>query len=311
MKKSILLIVSSDGPSARVPGYFFKAVKTATCSAWQVDVKELGFGALGEGTWRKHELVGGLEHFLFSHIYIYIGNNHPNWLIFFRGVQTTNQWILNTLIMPFHHDNHKEIYHKKNGLGVWVCLKMGSHPPNDIFLWGTLWLTWVGKTYAMELLHLFQWDNIPLPWINFVKTSQCHWNDGLDVGDYPNWAELFKSVNYDEHLSRFVYPNIISLSSKYHHVLLNRVIRLGWWFVISTFPISYLGLVRTGVLGCILSYHKLSHHKSFVHPIKSQQHLGWISIFLWFSYGFPRLFLGFLDVFGPHRGVPLQELRDV
>ena len=28
-------------------------------------------------------LVGGLEHFLF---FPYIGNNHPNWLIFFRGV---------------------------------------------------------------------------------------------------------------------------------------------------------------------------------------------------------------------------------
>ena len=24
----------------------------------------------------------------------YIGNNHPNWLIFFRGVQTTNQWYI-------------------------------------------------------------------------------------------------------------------------------------------------------------------------------------------------------------------------
>ena len=30
----------SNWPRARVPGYFFKAVKTATCSAWQVDVKE-------------------------------------------------------------------------------------------------------------------------------------------------------------------------------------------------------------------------------------------------------------------------------
>ena len=28
-------------------------------------------------------------------IFPYIGNNHPNWLIFFRGVQTTNQWFLN------------------------------------------------------------------------------------------------------------------------------------------------------------------------------------------------------------------------
>ena len=41
--------------------------------------------------WRRYQLtylVGGLDHFLFSP---YIGNNHPNWLIFFRGVQTTNQ----------------------------------------------------------------------------------------------------------------------------------------------------------------------------------------------------------------------------
>ena len=35
-----------------------------------------------------HTLVGGLEQFF---IFPYIGNNHPNWLIFFRGVQTTNQ----------------------------------------------------------------------------------------------------------------------------------------------------------------------------------------------------------------------------
>ena len=34
----------------------------------------------------QHILVGGLEHF-----FPYIGNNHPNWLIFFRGVETTNQ----------------------------------------------------------------------------------------------------------------------------------------------------------------------------------------------------------------------------
>ena len=27
-------------------------------------------------------------------IFPYIGNNHPNWLIFFRGVQTTNQMML-------------------------------------------------------------------------------------------------------------------------------------------------------------------------------------------------------------------------
>ena len=37
----------------------------------------------------QQNLVGGLEHVLFFHI---IGNNNnPNWLIFFRGVETTNQ----------------------------------------------------------------------------------------------------------------------------------------------------------------------------------------------------------------------------
>ena len=36
-------------------------------------------------------LVGGLEHF-FNFPYIaYIGNNHPSWLIFFRGDQRPNQ----------------------------------------------------------------------------------------------------------------------------------------------------------------------------------------------------------------------------
>ena len=40
----------------------------------------------------RYELIGGLEHdFYFS---MYWESHHPNWLIFFRGVQTTNQWIM-------------------------------------------------------------------------------------------------------------------------------------------------------------------------------------------------------------------------
>ena len=35
-------------------------------------------------------LVVWLPFFIFP----YIGNNHPNWLIFFRGVQTTNQLMI-------------------------------------------------------------------------------------------------------------------------------------------------------------------------------------------------------------------------
>ena len=47
-------------------------------------------------------LVGGLEHFLFSHRF---GNNHPNWLIFFRGVETTNQiWFMDSpTVRRWHH----------------------------------------------------------------------------------------------------------------------------------------------------------------------------------------------------------------
>ena len=40
------------------------------------------------GWWDKTWLIGGLEHLLF---FPHIGNNHPNWLVFFGGVQTTNQ----------------------------------------------------------------------------------------------------------------------------------------------------------------------------------------------------------------------------
>ena len=42
-------------------------------------------------TMGNRRLVGSLEHFLF---FPYIGNNHSNWLIFFRGIETTNQKVI-------------------------------------------------------------------------------------------------------------------------------------------------------------------------------------------------------------------------
>ena len=39
-----------------------------------------------------HYLVGGLEHDLYFSIYWEV--HHPNWLIFFRGVETTNQCLI-------------------------------------------------------------------------------------------------------------------------------------------------------------------------------------------------------------------------
>ena len=48
----------------------------------------LGFAMMIQGI--KYAF-GGLEHCLFSHIFGTFWNNHPHWLIFFRGVETTNQ----------------------------------------------------------------------------------------------------------------------------------------------------------------------------------------------------------------------------
>ena len=43
--------------------------------------------------WSMISMVGGLEHVFFQ----YIWNNHPNWLICFRGVETTNQFPIDSL----------------------------------------------------------------------------------------------------------------------------------------------------------------------------------------------------------------------
>ena len=38
-------------------------------------------------------------------IFPYIGNNHPNWLIFFRGVETTNQYIYTYIYIVYIYIN--------------------------------------------------------------------------------------------------------------------------------------------------------------------------------------------------------------
>ena len=42
-------------------------------------------------------------------IFPYVGNSNPNWLIFFRGVQTTNQII--TIMIGYHHDESPLNHH--------------------------------------------------------------------------------------------------------------------------------------------------------------------------------------------------------
>ena len=58
------------------------------------------------GNEMKQPLVGGLEQEIYFSIYIYIGKNHPNWLIFFRGVETTNQTTVPSRCFPTRGSNH-------------------------------------------------------------------------------------------------------------------------------------------------------------------------------------------------------------
>ena len=104
-------------------------------------------------------------------IFPYIGNNHPNWLIFFRGVQTTNQLMycipsmepIRTYSLPFIAIARKEFMEVKhtgeNGVewknlgNYWWCLAphwwyimvgMGGIMPNM-------------HQYALSLVREFCW----------------------------------------------------------------------------------------------------------------------------------------------------------
>ena len=85
---------------------FWRTSPIPTLSWWQIKITELAI---------NDHLVGGLEHFSFFIIFPYAGNNNPNWLLFFRWVETTNQPYMlvtgnkNTSFSDtatFHHWNH-------------------------------------------------------------------------------------------------------------------------------------------------------------------------------------------------------------
>jgi hypothetical protein len=76
--------------------------------------------------WVRLKMSGWwLEHVLF-HILGNIGNNHPNWLIFFRGVQTTN--LINYIFLFCFLINRKL---KKNG--CWFPPSCIYHKPYYFF----------------------------------------------------------------------------------------------------------------------------------------------------------------------------------
>ena len=70
----------------------------------QVPRSSMHFDVVMDNSWKNHNWLVVWNIFIFPSI----GNNHPNWLIFFRGVQTTNQWknhkilLLRMLISHYH-----------------------------------------------------------------------------------------------------------------------------------------------------------------------------------------------------------------
>ena len=88
-------------PSLLHPFSRLKCGPGATHSAGESNGKIPSFDSWmmtgGSPSWRNgappYESISGWWFGTFF-IFPYVGNNHPNWLIFFRGVQTTNQiWV--------------------------------------------------------------------------------------------------------------------------------------------------------------------------------------------------------------------------
>ena len=105
----------------------------STSSAPEVRLTEDGHGF-------NVKLVGGSEHVLFFHIFHNIGNSTPNWLIFFRGVETTNQEICWKRL----HRRHVDV----RFLGATTTRRRSSSAEGAAQLW---WSSAAGDLYGATL----------------------------------------------------------------------------------------------------------------------------------------------------------------
>ena len=85
----------------------------------------------------RYILVGGLEHFLFSHRLGIIIYNHPNWLIFFRGVAQppTSTYYTYFKMMIFHSS-----FCRSQFAEGWSLKSMGDVPQDSWRLWPWSWI---------------------------------------------------------------------------------------------------------------------------------------------------------------------------
>ena len=78
-----------DSAALRWECHWIKMGWTCTIHALEIKTKKLSMWTMWTTVLGDLNLVGGLEHILFFHT-LGIVNSNPNWLIFFRGVETTN-----------------------------------------------------------------------------------------------------------------------------------------------------------------------------------------------------------------------------
>ena len=85
------------------------------------------------------DLVGGFKHFLFPIIHGISRDNPSHWLIFFRGVETTNQWwgSVDWLLWASQAEWHTGVGGHHRGSNTIESHSGGEHPLFRLWRWQT------------------------------------------------------------------------------------------------------------------------------------------------------------------------------
>ena len=163
-------------------------VRVDVSSAWRIPVGSMMTpGEVSSSPWGYPKLDGWFQGKSQSKIWLvvwnififpYIGNNHTNWLIFFRGVQTTNQkWMMKLGVPvifrkpPYHKLNHTYWSYKP----TWLSTSHTGGPPI------------LGKLHFFTSLLLFgaAFDHM---WFDCCKMTQnLNGSIALYFDDHPNF----------------------------------------------------------------------------------------------------------------------------
>ena len=123
-------------------------------------------------------------------IFPYIGNNHPNWLIFFRGVQTTNQFRFEpTTIIGLDPTKMPKVCPE------WADNHVGSRWPDDFkskqWSMGRVWFFFEAKKKTYGSMMIKMMDDLPKRWWKrwssiidqwWRDTPRHHWQHGWLTG---------------------------------------------------------------------------------------------------------------------------------